>query len=225
MAETDSSRRKTNRDGRRPKVTIVIGTNGAGKSTWCRTHERELPKNFYDADSIAKSLGDWNDPHDQIRAARRVNGAIRDHPARRETFGFESTYSGRSRPKMVERAAREGYDVRAVFIATRDAHINVIRVQKRVAENTGHDVEADDIRRRWHNAQENLAKTAHAFRRIDLYDNSGTTYRQIAIVTQHGIEQVSRETPRRARKLLERIDDKSVLGRAKHGGNTRRASR
>ena len=81
------------------------------------------------------------------------------------------------------------------------------------------------IRRRWHTAQENLAKTAHAFRRIDLYDNSGTTYRQIAIVTQHGIEQVSRETPRWARKLLERIDDKSGRGRAKHGGNTRRASR
>ena len=119
MAETDSH---TKGDGprrdRRPKLTIVIGTNGAGKSTWCSKHEDELPTAFYDADSIANSLGDWNDPRDQIQAARRINGAIRGHLARRESFGFESTYSGRSRPRMVERAARAGYDVHAVFIGT-----------------------------------------------------------------------------------------------------------
>ena len=106
---------------------------------------------------------------------------------------------------MVERAARAGYDVHAVFIGTRDAEINVIRVQKRVAENTGHAVDADDIRRRWHNAQDNLARTAHAFTRIDLYDNSGTTYRQIAVLKRHGIEQVGREPPEWARSLLERV--------------------
>ena len=195
---------KTSR-GHRPRLTIVIGTNGAGKSTWCSKHEDELPAAFYDADSIANSLGDWNDPRDQIQAARRVNGAIRDHLAKRESFGFESTYSGRSRPRMVERAARAGYDVHAVFIGTRDAEINVIRVQKRVTENTGHAVDADDIRRRWHNAQENLARTAHAFTRIDLYDNSGTTYRQIAVLKRHAIEQVSPETPEWTRLLLGRI--------------------
>jgi predicted ABC-type ATPase len=206
MAETDShtSGEGPRRD-HRPKLTIVIGTNGAGKSTWCSKHEDELPAAFYDADSIANSLGDWNDPRDQIQAARRVNGAIRDHLARRESFGFESTYSGRSRPRMVERAARAGYDVHAVFIGTRDAEINVIRVQKRVTENTGHAVDADDIRRRWHNAQENLARTAHAFTRIDLYDNSGTTYRQIAVLKRHAIEQVSPETPEWTRLLLGRI--------------------
>ena len=106
---------------------------------------------------------------------------------------------------MVERAAQAGYDVHAVFIGTRNAEINVLRVQKRVAENTGHAVDADDIRRRWHNAQENLARTVHAFTRIDLYDNSGTTYRQIAVLKRHAIEQVNAETPEWARSLLGRI--------------------
>ena len=205
MAETSHRSMQKTRRGHRPRLTIVIGTNGAGKSTWCSKHEDELPAAFYDADSIANSLGDWNDPRDQIQAARRVNGAIRDHLARRESFGFESTYSGRSRPRMVERAARAGYDVHAVFIGTRDAEINVIRVQKRVTENTGHAVDAEDIRRRWHNAQENLARTAHAFNRIDLYDNSGTTYRRIAVLKRHAIEQVSPETPEWTRLLLRRI--------------------
>lgn len=105
MAETSHRSMQKTRRGHRPRLTIVIGTNGAGKSTWCSKHEDELPAAFYDADSIANSLGDWNDPRDQIQAARRVNGAIRDHLARRESFGFESTYSGRSRPRLVERAA------------------------------------------------------------------------------------------------------------------------
>ena len=107
MAETDSQT-KGEAPGRdhRPKLTIVIGTNGAGKSTWCSKHEDELPTAFYDADSIANSLGDWNDRHNQNQAARHVNRALRDHLASSESFGFESTYSGRSRPRLVERAAR-----------------------------------------------------------------------------------------------------------------------
>ena len=113
------------------ELTIVIGTNGAGKSTWCSKHEDELPAAFYDADSIANSLGDWNDPRDQIQAARRVNGAIRDHLARRESFGFESTYSGRSRPRMVERAAR-AKDTTSTPCSSEPGtpQINVIRVQR-----------------------------------------------------------------------------------------------
>jgi len=42
---------------------------------------------------------------------------------------------------------------------------------------------------------------------IDLYDNSGTTYRQIAVLRRHGIEHVSPEPPEWAYSLLERIDN------------------
>ena len=40
-----------------PQLTIVIGANGAGKSTWCRRHRDRLPEHFYNADSIAEDLG------------------------------------------------------------------------------------------------------------------------------------------------------------------------
>ena len=45
-----------------PKLIIVIGANGAGKSTWCRRHRDQLPEHFYDGDAIAEGLGGWNDP-------------------------------------------------------------------------------------------------------------------------------------------------------------------
>ena len=41
-------------------MTIVIGGNGAGKTTWCRQHPHELPEAFYNPDAIAQDLGDWN---------------------------------------------------------------------------------------------------------------------------------------------------------------------
>ena len=34
-----------------PELTVVIGANGAGKTTWCREHRDALPKPFYNADS------------------------------------------------------------------------------------------------------------------------------------------------------------------------------
>ncbi len=108
-----------------PTLTIVIGGNGAGKSTWCRDHRDELPRDFYDADSLAAGLGDWNSPAKQLEARELVDRAIQEHVGTGESFGFESTYSGRSRPRLVERAKADGYTVRAVFVGTRRPEINV----------------------------------------------------------------------------------------------------
>ena len=141
-----------------PKMTIVIGGNGAGKTTWCRQYPHELPTAFYNPDAIAQDLGDWNNARNQLEAGRIVNAAIRRHLEQREDFGFESTYSGRSRPRIVRAAASNGYAVRAVFIGTSGAEINIERVRQRVRSGTGHDVPVPEITRRWSAAQKNLAE-------------------------------------------------------------------
>ena len=73
------------------QLTIVIGANGAGKSTWCRSNRRELPADFYDADSIAQGLGSYDDPALQREARKWVDRRIEGHLERGESFGFEST--------------------------------------------------------------------------------------------------------------------------------------
>ena len=89
--------------GRRvPKLIIVIGANGAGKSTWCRRDGDQLPEHFYNADAIADGLGGWNSPTNQRAARKLVDDRIERHLARNDDFGFESTYSGRSRPAIIE---------------------------------------------------------------------------------------------------------------------------
>ena len=121
-------------------LVVVIGANGAGKSTWCGAHRDELPANFYDADSIAQGLGSYNDRALQLEARAIVDDRIEQHLRRGETFCFESTYSGKSRPRIVERAAEQGCTIYAVFIGTDDPQINIERVQARVASGTGHHV-------------------------------------------------------------------------------------
>ena len=69
---TDTARRlRPHRVVREPRLIVVIGANGAGKTTWTRKHREMLPKPFYNADSIAEGLGDANDAALQ-RAARKL---------------------------------------------------------------------------------------------------------------------------------------------------------
>lgn len=131
-----------------PRPTLVIGANGAGKTTWARRHRDTLPKPFYNADSVAEGLGDANDAALQRAARKLVDERIERDLGTGNTFGFESTCSGRSRPDIVRTAKRLGYTTRAVFLGTETAAINIRRVHKRVAEG-GHHVDESDVRRRW----------------------------------------------------------------------------
>jgi len=187
------------------RLTIVIGGNGAGKTTWCKQHRKELPEKFYNADSIAEGLGDWNSPTAQEEARRLVDERIREHLTKREDFGFESTYSGKSRPSIVVEAKRLGYETRAVLIATESPAINLERVAARVAARTGHDVPDSEVRRRWTASQENLARTAPTIDIVDLVDNSGPKARLIARIRTGRTMRLAKPTPMWAQKITDRI--------------------
>ena len=159
----------------------MVGGNGAGKTTWCRQHPHELPKAFYNPDAIAQDLGDWNDVGNQREAGRIVNAAIRRHLKQREDFGFESTYSGRSRPRnrahhSLERVRRRG----RCSLARTEPRSTSRGVRQRVRSGTGHDVPLPEITRRWAAAQKNLVETAASLGAIDVLDNSHGTTRHVA---------------------------------------------
>ena len=85
-----------------PKLTIVIGANGAGKSTWCdRNRKERLPTDFYNADSIAKGLGDWNSPRKQQAARELVDQTIEEHPG-----GPVRAMAGRGAVRVRRRSTR-----------------------------------------------------------------------------------------------------------------------
>ena len=152
--------------------------------------EDSLPKPFYNADSIAEGLGDANDAHLQREARQLVDQRIRNNINSRTTFGFESTYSGRSRPNIVRAAKHAGYTTRAIFLGTENAEINITRVRKRVSEG-GHHVNNVEVRRRWTRAWKNLLETWNEFDTVRILDNSGR--KPIEIARKNG-SQVTRLT-------------------------------
>ena len=141
-------------------------------------------------------------PRKHKKPADLVNAAIRRHLEQREDFGFESTYSGRSRPRIVRTVASNRYDVGAVFIGTNGAEINIERVRQRVRAGTGHDVPLPEITRRWAAAQKNLVETAASLGAIDVLDNSHGTTRHVASITKGGIRLPATPTPAWARTML-----------------------
>lgn len=188
-----------------PQLIIVIGANGAGKTTWCRRHGDTLPEHFYNADTIAEGLGGWNSPAHQRAARELVDERIEGHLARKESFGFESTYSGRSRPAIIERAGALGYRTTAIFLGTRRPEINIQRVAARVATRTGHEVPTAEIRRRWTACPNNLVRTAHAVDCIHMLDNSGPSSRRVILVENGHETALAATMPEWARDLNERI--------------------
>ena len=114
-----------------------------------------------------------------MRARNLVDTEIAERLRLGESFGFESTWSGQSRPAIVRRAHGQGYETQAIFLGTNDVGINIARVRRRVLEG-GHDVPEKEITRRWARALENLLATWEELDLIDVLDSSTETVRVIA---------------------------------------------
>ena len=156
----------------RPVFTIVMGCNGAGKSAWKRENYDRLPERYFDQDSIAGGIGDWNSESARVRTREYVDAQIDQAMAARRDFGIESTYSGRPGRALVERAKAADYRIEGVYIGTDSPEINLERIDHRVKTNTGHRVDAARVPERYRFSLSNLRKTAELFDALEVVDNS-----------------------------------------------------
>lgn len=188
-----------------PELLLVVGANGAGKSTYCRYFSERLPDPFFDADQIAQELGDYNSPTLQRRAALIVARGVSNCLNEKRSFGIETTYSGSSPLKLVRKARDQGYRTQVIFIGTHSPRINVSRVRRRVADRVGHDVADSEIHRRWTACQENLVRTAKFFEHIRLLDNSHDRWIEAGELVAGRVRRVAPEGVTWAENLLCRI--------------------
>lgn len=156
----------------RPVFTIVMGCNGVGKSAWKRKNYDLLPDRYYDQDSVAGGIGDWNSQEARARTRLIVDAQIDESISDRLDFGFESTYSGLPGKDMVERVIRAGYRVEGLYFGTADPRINIERIEYRVFAGTGHEVDPARIPNRWKHSLSNLRRTAERFDLLRIFDNS-----------------------------------------------------
>jgi predicted ABC-type ATPase len=133
-----------------PKIIIIAGPNGAGKTTFAREflpQEAGCPV-FVNADLIAAGLSPFAPERAAMQAGRLTLAAIAQHVAKRESFAFETTFSGKAYATQIPVWRQLGYRVELFFLSLPTADIAVERVAQRVRQG-GHDIPEATIRRRF----------------------------------------------------------------------------
>lgn len=156
------------------RVLIIAGPNGAGKTTFAREflpNEANCPA-FVNADLIAAGLAPFQPDVAAIRAGKLMVEEIAAHAARRESFAFETTLSGRGYVRHIMDWQRAGYRVKLIFLSLASPELAIARVAARVTQG-GHGVAEAVIRRRFSTGLNNFHTVYRPL--VDgwaLYDNS-----------------------------------------------------
>ena len=163
-------------------VYIIAGPNGAGKTTFAREF---LPnyadcKNFINADLIAQGVSPFSPSSAAFRAGRLMLAEIERYASRGESFGFETTLSGRSYVTLLRRLKKRGYKLHFFYLWLPTIRLALARVRARVLEG-GHDVPEPIVRRRFDRSIRNFLQQ---YRPLGeswmLFDNSGAKLEVIA---------------------------------------------
>ena len=133
-----------------PKLYIISGCNGAGKTTASYTLLPEMLEcsQFVNSDEFAKGLSPFNPEQASIQASRYMLLKIKYLFARKEDFGIETTLATRTLLKMVSMAQKEGYTVTLMYFWLNSPDLAVARVKARVAAG-GHNIPEETVRRRY----------------------------------------------------------------------------
>ena len=159
----------------RPKFVIVMGCDGAGKSAWKRDNYDRLPEVYFDQDSLAGGMGDWDDDSARARTRLYVDAEVDRVFAAKLDFGIESTFSGRPGPALMDRAVGEGYQVEGYYMGTEGPEINARRIEERVLLRTGHRVDPERLPGRYRYSLSKLRKRLDQFDLLEVVDNTAET--------------------------------------------------
>ena len=133
-----------------PKLYIISGCNGSGKTTASYTILPDLLncREFVNSDEFAKSLSPFNPASASVTASRYMLMKINYLLDRNADFCVETTLATRSLVKIVEEAQGRGYEVMILYFWLNSPELAIQRVRDRVASG-GHHIPDPVIRRRY----------------------------------------------------------------------------
>jgi len=160
-----------------PTGWIVAGPNGAGKTTFALQYLPQVAncRNFINADAIAAGLSPLAPETALITASRLFLREIEHRSHSRQNFAFETTLSGRSYLKLIDRLQTDGWQVELIYLALADVEMSKMRVAERVAHG-GHNIPIDAIERRFSRSLRNLLNDfSKAVNWTECFMNTGST--------------------------------------------------
>lgn len=140
-----------------PKLFIICGCNGAGKTTASYTILPEMLNfgEFVNADEIAKKLDPFKPEDAALRASRLMIERIDELLSKKADLAIETTLATRTLVKIIKDAKELGYTITLIYFWLNMPELAIERVRLRVASG-GHNVPEETIRRRYLQGISNL---------------------------------------------------------------------
>ena len=158
-----------------PRIYVLAGVNGAGKSSIAGAMFRESGAEYFNPDEAARQLRKDKPALTQTQAnsaAWHAGRALLERAiAGRMDFTFESTLGASTLPRLLAEAAAQGFEVHVWFAGLATPELHLKRVQARVRRG-GHDIPEADIRRRFEHSRINLIQLMPVLAGLRVYDNS-----------------------------------------------------
>ncbi|MDO4709710.1 MAG: hypothetical protein Q4B94_07915 [Pseudomonadota bacterium] len=158
---------------RPPRIFVLAGVNGAGKSTIAGAALQRIGMGWFNPDTFARELAaSTGKPLEAANAeawhegVRRLDAAISE----RQDYAFETTLGGNTIAAKL-RQATGSHDVVMWFCGLDSVERHIARVRQRVRHG-GHDIPEKKIRQRWHSSIANLIALLPHLRQLHVYDNS-----------------------------------------------------
>ncbi len=199
----------------KPRLIIVAGPNGSGKTTITEKllrHEWMKGCEYINPDIIAqKEFGDWNSKEAVIKAANHAKTIREKCLEGKISLAFETVFSTDEKVEFVKRAKEAGFFVRLFFVCTNDPSINAQRVAQRVMEG-GHDVPIPKIINRYYRSMSKCINAITWLDRVYFYDNSETDEdpRLIFRINEGNIAKIYSDLAPWTKEMINTIDKNSA---------------
>jgi len=133
-----------------PKLYIISGCNGSGKTTASYTLLPDLLncREFVNSDEFAKSFSPFDPGAASVTASRYMLMKINYLLDRKADFAVETTLATRSLLQIVLQAKRLGYETTVLYFWLNSPELAIERVRDRVASG-GHNIPDAVVRRRY----------------------------------------------------------------------------
>jgi predicted ABC-type ATPase len=158
-----------------PRIYVLAGVNGAGKSSIGGAAFRATGADYYNPDEVARQFIASNPALTQADANsaawRKGVELLTRAIGERKTFAFETTLGANTIPRLLARAAPQGIQIYVWYVGLSSPELHIERVQARVRRG-GHDIAAEHIRRRYEHSRLNLIDLLPRITALRIYDNS-----------------------------------------------------
>ena len=158
-----------------PRIQVLAGVNGAGKSSIGGASFRAIGSEYYNPDEAARRFKTANPALTQTEAnaaAWQLGRTLLERAIEnREDFTFETTLGASTIPRLLSQASVRGFDVYIWYAGLSSPELHIKRVKARVARG-GHDIPEADIRRRYQHSRLNLIQLLPSLAGLRVYDNS-----------------------------------------------------